>query len=321
MYLVVDVGGTFVKYAIMDAEGTIIKKDKQKTPVKPGQGTADFVELVAGIYEEYTKEYDLEGIAMDLPGQIDVERQIVYGGGGLKYLDGAALGDLLHARLGDVRIAMENDGKCAALAEVWKGSASDCQNACVLAFGTGVGGGVIKDRKIHRGSHLVAGELSYTLDKMTRADISKIKTSESIEGVRETIEIMPFIASAQISTYGVTLQAANLKRLPFEEVDGVKIYQWASQGDTQIQELLEDWYFNIAKLCCNIYVLYDPDVILIGGGISAQPLFTEGIQRYVEQLKKISNIFHGMRVSACKFLNDSNLLGALYHYKQMYENV
>lgn len=321
MYLVFDVGGTFVKYALMDAEGEIIKKDKLPTPVKPGQGTADFVELIAGIYEDYKKEYDIEGIAMDLPGQIDVERGIVYGGGGLKYLDGAALGDLLHARLGDVRIAMENDGKCAALAEIWKGNASDCQNACVLAFGTGVGGGVIKDRKIHRGNHLVAGELSYTLDKMTRADICKIQNSESIEGVRETIEIMPFIASAQIATYGVTLQAANLKKLPFEEVDGVKLYQWAEQGDTEIQELLEDWYFNIAKLCCNIYVFYDPDIILIGGGISAQPLFTEGIQRYVEQLKKITNIFKGMRVSACKFLNDSNLLGALYHYKQMFGDV
>lgn len=318
MYLVFDVGGTFVKYGLMDADGTILKKDKVETPVKPGQGVDDFVELIGGIYDALKEKYEILGIAMGLPGQIDVEQGIVYGGGGLKYLDGVALKDCLKERLGDIRIAMENDGKCAALAEVWKGNASDCRDCCVLAFGTGVGGGIIKDRKIHRGKDLVAGELSYTLDKMTRADISRIQTSETIDGVYETIEQMPFIASAQISTYGVTAQAAKLKNLPFSQVNGIKIYEWAGQGDTGIQNILEDWYFNIAKLCCNIFVFYDPDIILIGGGISAQPLFVEGIVRYVEQLKRISNIFKGMRVGPCKFLNDSNLLGALYHYKQTY---
>lgn len=319
MYLVYDVGGTFIKYALMEGDGGIVKKDKLPTPVKPGQGVDDFVRTIGDIFDSCIGEYNIEGIAMDLPGQIDVERGIVYGGGGLKYLDGVALGSLISNRCQGLPVAMENDGKCAALAEVWKGNAADCQDACVLVFGTGIGGGVIKDRRIHRGNRLVAGELSYFLGDMTRAQAENIETSEQIEGIEETMEKLPFIASARLATTGMTRKVARAKGLSMEEVNGVKIYQWALEGDKEIQEMLEDWYFQIAHMCCSIYVVYDPDIILIGGGISAQPLFVEGIKRYVEKLRKISNVFKGMRVEKCRFLNDSNLLGALFNYKQQYE--
>lgn len=321
MYLVYDVGGTFIKYALMEGSGEIVKKDKLPTPVKQGQGLEDFVRTIGDIYDACCIEYDIEGIAMDLPGQIDVERGIVYGGGGLKYLDKVALGDIISKRCNGLHVALENDGKCAALAEVWKGNAADCQDAYVIVFGTGLGGGMIKDRKIHRGNRMIAGELSYFIGDMTREQAENIETSEQIEGIENTLEKLPFISSARLATAGMTLKVAKAKGLPMEEVNGVKIYQWAAEGDKAVQEMLEDWYFRIAQMCCSIYAIYDPDIILIGGGISAQPLFIEGIQRYVEKLRKISNIFKGMRVENCRFLNDSNLLGALFNYKQLYEEV
>lgn len=321
MYLVYDVGGTFIKYALMNSDGEIVKKDKLPTPVKPGQGVDDFIEVIGGIYDSCSMEYDIEGIAMDLPGQIDVERGIVYGGGRLKYLDGVAVGGMISHRCNGLRVALENDGKCAALAEVWKGNAADCQDAYVLVFGTGIGGGMIKDRKIHRGNSLSAGEVSYFLGDMKREQAENIETSEQIEGFEETMEKLPFLAGVRLATAGMTLKVARAKGLPMEEVNGVKMYQWALEGDTEVQEMLEDWYFQIAQMCCSIYAVYAPDIILIGGGISAQPLFLEGIQRYVEKLKKISNIFKGMRVENCKFLNDSNLFGALFNYKQLFEEV
>ncbi len=321
MYLVFDVGGTFIKYALMDEEGTIIEKSKLPTPTKPGQNVPEFVETIGGIYDSYQNQHDILGIAMGLPGQIDVERGIVYGGGGIKYLDGVALGSLISKRCNGLKVAMENDGKCAALAEVWKGNASDSKDACVLVFGTGIGGGIVIDRKIHRGNRLVAGEVSYMMADMTRDQAEGIVTAETVDDLVESMENMPFVNSVQMATFGIVIKAAKLKSLPIDEVDGVKIYEWYMEGDSEIAELLEDWYFHIAKLCCNIYVLFDPDVILIGGGISAQPLFLEGIKRYVEKLKKVSNVFKGLRVDACRFLNDSNLLGALYNYKQLYEGL
>lgn len=92
----------------------------------------------------------------------------MYGGGRIKYLDGAHLGDLISEACGGVSVALENDGKCAALAELWLGNASTATNAAVVVVGTGIGGGIIIDRKIHRGKRLLAGELSYALMNMTR---------------------------------------------------------------------------------------------------------------------------------------------------------
>ena len=62
-------------------------------------------------------------------------------------------------------------------------------------------------------------------------------------------------------------------------------------------------------------------MILIGGGISAEPAFLAGIRKYVDQLEKISLVFNDMKIDVCKFRNDSNLLGALYNFKQIYEEV
>lgn len=319
MYLVFDVGGSAVKYAWMTAEGKIEEKGKIPTRNKPGDGVAEFVESIGEIYDRYKEKGEIEGIAMDLPGQIDVDNGIVYGGGALKYLDEVALGSLLSKRCDNLRVSLENDGKCAALAEVWMGNAKDAQNACVLVFGTGIGGGIIKDRRVHRGNRLLAGELSYCISNMTREDLNKITPIEQIESIEESYYQLDFLLNAHAASGALVAKAAWAKGLPLEKVNGELMYQWAEEGDKEINDILEDAYFSIAKECCNLYVTFDPDIILIGGGISAQPAFLTGIQRYVDQLKRITKVYAGIKLDVCKYRNDSNLLGALYNFKQKYE--
>lgn len=317
MYLVFDVGATFVKYAWMTNEGAIEEKGKTPTANKVTDGVEDFVASIGAIYDMYKDKGTIEGIAMGLPGQIDVDNGIVYGGGGLKYLDEVPLGDILSRRCDGVRVSLENDGKCAALAEVWLGNAKDVQDVCVLVFGTGLGGGIIKDRKVHRGNRLLAGELSFAVEGMTRADLEQFYDIDKLT-VAETFESMPYLETTKCSTSGLVYHVAKAKALPLEEVDGEKIYRWAAEGDEVCIDILEEMYFSIAKICLNLYVSFDPDVILIGGGISAESRFFEGVQKYVERLKKMSKLYAGLRLDVCKFRNDSNLLGSLYNFKQMY---
>ncbi|MDD6137036.1 MAG: ROK family protein, partial [Lachnospiraceae bacterium] len=70
---------------------------------------------------------------------------------------------------------------------------------------------------------------------------------------------------------------------------------------------------------CTLYAILDPDVILIGGGISAEPAFFEGIMRYVNEIKQTDPILNEIRLDVCKYRNDSNLFGALYNFKQKYK--
>lgn len=317
MYLVFDVGATYVKYAWMDLEGSIKEKGKIPTRNKKDEGIDDFLLSLTEIYGKYKEKGIIEGIAVGLPGQVDVENGIVYGGGGIRYMHNVPLRDLLSERCDNVKVSIENDGKCAALAEVWMGNARDVDTACVLVFGTGIGGGIIKDGKIHRGKRMLAGELSFMVENMAREDLERIQCSENMS-MYDAIEQMPFMWSAHAATGSVCYWLAKKKGLEAGDVTGEKIYQWAGAGDKDAQEALEDMYFSIAKQCCNLYVAFDPEVILIGGGISAEPAFIEGIQRYVNRLKGLSIIYKELSIDVCKYRNDSNLLGALYNFKQIY---
>ena len=88
MYLVFDVGGTFVKYAWMSVDGDIQEKGKYPTPTKEGESVPEFVESLGQIYDKY-KDQGVEGIALSLPGLIDAENGIIRNGGGIKYLKDA----------------------------------------------------------------------------------------------------------------------------------------------------------------------------------------------------------------------------------------
>ncbi len=321
MYLVFDVGATFIKYALMTAEGEIIEKNKIKTPMEDDDRVEDFVAAVGKVFDEYKKNETICGIAMGLPGQIDVKKGIVYNGGGLRYLHEKNVQQLLEDRCDNTPVSLENDGKCAALAEVWKGNAKDVKDACVLVFGTGIGGALIKDRKVIHGKHLLAGELSYAMESMTREELENLPEGEGLmeqENLINMVEKYPYTWSPKSSTYYLCYWVAKKKGLSPDEVTGEKIYQWEEEGDADTIEVLEETYFSIAKYCISLYVIFDPEVILIGGGISAQPKFVQGIQKYVEKLKKLSNVYKDIKIDSCKYLNDSNLLGALYNFKQKY---
>ena len=84
MYLVFDVGGTFVKYAWMNIDGDIHEKGKYPTPTREGESVPEFVESLGQIYDKY-KGHGVEGIALSLPGLIDAENGIIRNGGGIKY--------------------------------------------------------------------------------------------------------------------------------------------------------------------------------------------------------------------------------------------
>lgn len=318
MYLVFDVGGTFVKYAWMDIDGNIEEKGKFPTPTKEGQSVPDFVEALGEIYDTY-KERNVEGIALSLPGLIDTEHGIIRNGGGIKYLKDANLNELLKNRCDGVRISMENDAKCAALAEVWMGNGKGSKNVAVVILGTGVGGAIVINGHVHRGNHLSAGELSYFFaDSMTRKDLGSVFDIDSINDMEEEYEKLPYLWGTTYSMRAFCFKVATAKGLNPKEVSGEMIYKWADEGDSLVLDMLEDFYFAIAKYLFAIFAVADPDIILLGGGISAQPAFIEGVKRYVDQLKKISMITNYINVDVCKFGNDSNLLGALYTFRQLY---
>jgi Transcriptional regulator/sugar kinase len=291
-YLVLDIGGSAIKYALMTKELEFIEKGKVPTPM---DCIESFVETVGGIYDKYKD--NIEGIAISMPGVLDSERGYAYSGGSLNYNCDKEIVKILKGRC-PAKITIENDGKCAALAEVWKGSLKEYNDGVVIVLGTGVGGGIIKDRKLHKGRNFFAGEFSFI-----STDINDPEEFENCWGN---------ISGSKALINGI----AKVKNIAAKELDGYKIFEYANNGDEDVLKVLDDFTYKLAVQVFNLQCVLDPEVFAIGGGISAQDMLLEYIKKNIDRHYKIFEKFNIPKpnVVHCKYRNDANLIGALYNF-------
>lgn len=291
--LVFDVGGSAIKYAIMDNDAHIYERGKELTPK---DSLDSFLNVLKSVYEKYQDEVD--GIAMSVPGTIDSSKGQIYAPGALTYNENVNLADKIH-EFTDVPVTLENDGKSAALAELWKGHLQGCQAGAVIVVGSGLGGGIIQDGHLLKGQHLFAGEFSYVL-------------------FGEENEFLNNVWAMQGSTTALLMQTAKSKNIDFTDIDGIKVFEWIHQGNQQAILALQSVAKSLAKGIYNLQCILDPEKILIGGGISQQPLLLEKIQEELNHIySQIPFTIPHAQVETCRFYNDSNLIGALYNYLLM----
>ncbi|MDD3218599.1 MAG: ROK family protein [Lachnospiraceae bacterium] len=298
-YLAIDIGGTYTKYAVMDENCSFYEKDKIPTAQ---DNLESFINMLVDIYKAHAE--DIEGIGISSAGMIDSETGFMYNGGSIPCISSINLVEILE-KYCQVPVTVENDAKCAALAELWRGSLSDCTNAVAVICGTAVGGAVICDRKVMRGKNFMAGEFSYILTDSEDC-MNSDKTLAMTNGVPALIRLV-----------------AQKKNISAKELDGEKVFSMANCGDHEVLNCIRIFARNLAVQLSNYQFILDPDRIAIGGGISAQPLFLQMIK---EELKKLSSVFPYdvpiPDITNCKFFNDSNLIGALYvHLKAREEKI
>lgn len=291
MYLIFDIGGSAIKYCYANEQNEIINKQEFETT--PLTNLELFIGRLSDIY--FQSEDDIEGIAISCPGVIDAKTGIIKTITAYPYLQGICLTKLLSKVCNGVKVTIENDAKCAGLAEALTGNAKDYKDALVVVLGTGIGGAVIKDRKIHHGANLSAGEISTMI-----VDYDK--------------------SSHQILTWSdIASTSALCKRvavvLNIEKIDGRTVFEMVRQNNQDVIKVLDSFCFDIAIQLFNLQHLYDPEVICIGGGISRQNILIEKIQEAIITIHNRSNQLLLPHVVSCRYYNEANLLGALYHFK------
>ncbi len=290
MYFVYDIGGTFIKFALMENNGNIKMKDKFPTTAKSAE------ELVAQMVEKFLPyKQAIKGIAVSCPGVVDSEKGVIYQGGSLLFMHEKNLAEML-ARECHVPVVLQNDAKSAALAELWLGVAKDVHSAAILTLGSGVGGGIIMDGKLQSGYHLMAGEVSYMESDF---DTERLR-GEFFGRNGSAVELIKRIATKKNLT---------------DKKDGEQVFALIAHGDEEANAIFNDYIYGLAIQILNIQYLIDPEIIAIGGGISAQPIVVERLNEAVAQIKA-ANPFHAAKpnIVTCRFQNDANLYGALYNF-------
>lgn len=159
-YLVIDVGGTAIKYACMNENAEFLERGEIPTPM---DSLDSYLAALGTIIHRYG--HNVEGIAMCVPGIIDSVQGVCITGGNLRYVKDLPLATLLEERYG-LRVSLENDARCAALAELWRGSLKNCADGVVIVLGSAVGGALVKNGSIHKGSHFFQQERSVLSKKM-----------------------------------------------------------------------------------------------------------------------------------------------------------
>lgn len=290
-YLAIDIGGTFIKYAVITENCSILEKDK--TPTKQ-DSLEIFIQSLTEICDRIKGQYEIEGIALSMPGIIDSKRGFMYTGGSLFCISNVNIVEILEKKTG-IPVTVENDAKCAALAEIWQGSLKDCQNAIVVVCGTAVGGAVIVNREVVSGKNFMAGEFSYVITDSK----DDYKMSNSLA---ET-------AGAQALLKSVSEETS----IPVEELNGEKAFSLANQGNEKALAGIRNHAKKLAIHIHNCQYMFDPEKIAVGGGISEQPLLLQLIR---EELLKINGMYPWTlpvpEVTSCRFYNDANLIGAVY---------
>ena len=287
--LTFDIGGTTIKYGVLDRSGNIHEKGKFKTPKE------DIDALISGIVEvkkTYENRYDFEGIAMSCPGAVDDGTGIIGGASAVPCIHGFNIKEKIAKATGITNICMENDANCAALAEVWVGAARDNKDVLFVILGSGVGGAVIKDKKIHKGANLHGGEFGYMIISDEYTTLSSVAT--------------PVHMAASY---------AKAKGISDASIDGEQVFKLAEAGDEVAKQQVKQFYKSLAIGIYNIQYVYDPEVIVIGGGISIREDLIANIELSMDELMaavKISKV--RPVIKRCEYMNDSNLIGAVYNY-------
>lgn len=291
-YLVLDIGGSAVKHAIMTPDGHIITQGSYPSPTT---SIDDFWQQFEQHLLPLAQQYQVAGIAISAPGSVNCDSSIIYGHSALRYLHGPNFRKhtLEHYQL---NCEIENDANCAALAELWH--SNDPQDFCLLVIGTGVGGSTVINGKVHHGKHLHGAEFGYMY-------------------VCADEDGKPVTLSNCAATYSLVKNTAKALEIDESDLNGKKVFELAESGDTQVQAIVDKWYQMLAYGIYNVQYCVDPDKIILGGAISVRPDFIDNIEAKLEQIF-IENPYSSVRpnLSVCAAGNDANLIGALYHYLQ-----
>lgn len=157
----VDLGGTNLRVAAIDANGQIL--DRVSTPVAYDNGpeyvVGNIVDVIHKVRSGISSD-GLRGVGIGVPGFIDIDTGVVVGTANLPGFEGFPVRDEIQRHLG-TSIILENDANAAALGEKWMGAGRNVENLILLTLGTGIGGGIIIDGKILHGFLGMAGEFGH----------------------------------------------------------------------------------------------------------------------------------------------------------------
>lgn len=283
----IDIGGTNTRIALIDEAYEIIQRIQFPTDVNNPQAILQKIQETVQSFS-----VAIAGVGLSCPGPLDLKQGIILDTPNLKGgWHGLAVSKELSARL-KVPVFLENDANLACLAEAVLGQGKDYSYVQFLTISTGLGSGLVIDKKIYQGAHGFAHEI---------ANIPLWRNGPSHGS------IYPGGVEAICSGTAITTRA---KKAGLDVEHAGDVYALAcSQNQTAI-DIMEDAKEYLANTIAIIYAFVDPEIVILGGSVAIKiPGFVEDVEQRVKT-KVYPNIQPLVKVVKTNLSEDSGLLGA-----------
>ena len=298
MILCIDVGGTAVKLGLLDSEGNIRCRDERpvngdgyRTPILTSALRAAEAFLAACPSEGEP----LEGVAVSATGQVDDQRGIVIGtNGSIPGYEGTDFKEAFEKAY-HVPTHVLNDANAAVLGETFFGAGRGYRDVVMVTLGTGVGGGVVSGGLLIRGHRGIAGELGHF-----SIDWEGVPCSCGNRGCFER-----YASTTALMAMAREALGADAPK------DGRDFFRRVEQGENTLQQILRAWLDCVAVGIIGLSHIFNPEIVLIGGGVSRQEKLL--IQPLRERVKHglMPRFAEGFRLEAARLGNDAGMMGAL----------
>jgi glucokinase len=296
----IDLGGTNLKIALLDSKFRIKHKESLNT-----RKFSDKAELIAAIASAVSRiinnftlnNKDILGVGLGLPGPVDHDKGIVHFFPNIPGWKEVRLRDLLEKRLG-LRVSIDNDAKLMALAEYRQGKASRFKNVLCITLGTGVGGSIIIDGKLYRGTNNAAGEIGHLPINESGPDCNC--------GGIACLEA--YIGNNRIKEAG--------RRLFRKEISPEELSNLAKSGNPKAFKIWDDVGARLGLALAGMVNILNLDAIIIGGGIAnaGQFLFDKVNKTIRERAMTVQA--KQVKVFKAELGNDAGMIGAAISVKE-----
>lgn len=289
VFIAIDIGGTFIKYGFVDEEGRVLSDGKTATQAERGGRLLQ--NSVVGIIGRLAGERpDISGIGISTAGIVDVQRgRVVYANDNMPGYTGTEWKKPLEDRF-QKPVIVNNDVNAAALAEAWVGTARNIRDFFCMTIGTGIGGAAFVDGKLFTGAHYHSAEIGYMVTEGPGVRFEKLASTSALIRLSE-------------------------RRTGSGRLDGKVIFQKAKEGDAVYRDILADWIIRLSSGIANVIYMFDPSLIVIGGGISGEGPYLidrirEGLENAVPDKPLLENV--EIRPAACG--NSAGMIGSVYGF-------
>ena len=240
---------------------------------------------------------DLEGIGVSAAGCIDTAKGCVANNGGnVPGWPHTEVTGPLKERYG-IEATMANDGNCVALAEAWIGAAKGKRDVLCVVLGTGIGGGIISGGNLIEGARGFGGEIGHFPTHAEKKPAYKGDLSADYEKHAATSALVNLAAEAGA---------------PW--TNGREVFNAAAAGDEKALAVLDEWIYEIAMGITGLVHVFDPETVIIGGGVSAQEdLLVKPLREKILELVQ-PDFADGLEIKAAELGNNAGMAGAVKYF-------